>query len=313
MKKLSISEKCIKCGECTLSTNLLKEMADGSVEPVVTSISSEQAASLNSVVKNCPVGAIVISEDKTMSFKSKAELIKYAEDKIGKFEFSKPQFEKFDKSEFSIPRFGKRSSYEYKNDSRATQAGLEEFERIMYDRKKVLASNVINQYASAKLRHLYEYVREDGNYYYENYKRIEKILQELAVAAKEVANVKLSDSFTTFDVMPNLRQHGYEITEMGNMGEMFGPALEDVESLSWYKTFVNTDSRYEYKGKKEIEMYCYDLYEVCDLLADHMMSGIRSVMSSRTSDYINSVLSFILYDVRNELSKRLYTFRDALR
>ena len=31
MKKLTISEKCIKCGECAVMTDLIRELPDGTV------------------------------------------------------------------------------------------------------------------------------------------------------------------------------------------------------------------------------------------------------------------------------------------
>lgn len=210
MKKLTISEKCIKCGECAVMTDLIRELPDGTVEPAVSVLTSEQAKSLEDVIKNCPVGAIVLNESNTGKFKSKKELLDYAQNKLGGYKFSEPQYERFNRSEFPIEIPYSRSGYDYKNSDKAEREGLREFNRIMYSQRDTIANDVIQRYASSKMRKFCVYEKENGNYYYDNYKAIETILQELAAAAIEFSNgkVKLPEDFTKFDIEPMWGRRG---------------------------------------------------------------------------------------------------------
>lgn len=324
MKKLTISEKCIKCGECAVMTDLFRELPDGTVEPAVSVLTSEQAKSLEDVIKNCPVGAIVLNESNTGKFKSKKELLDYAQNKLGGYKFSEPQYERFNKSEFPIEIPYSRSGYDYKNSDKAEREGLREFNRIMYSQRDTIANDVIQRYASSKMRKFCVYEKENGNYYYDNYKAIETILQELAAAAIEFSNgkVKLPDDFTKFDIEPMWGKSGdsfdrsiyiSELKEMGRYGsQVTGEMLDYVEKLDWYQTFVNWDDREIYTGKKYITMYNYNLREVCETLAEHILDGISSSIDCNLKDLINRCLSDTLKPAREALARKVSEFEKAL-
>lgn len=324
MKKLTISEKCIKCGECAVMTDLIRELPDGTVEPAVSVLTSEQAKSLEDVIKNCPVGAIVLNESNTGKFKSKKELLDYAQTKLGGYKFSEPQYERFNKSEFHIEIPYSRSGYDYKNSDKAEREGLREFNRIMYSQRDTIANDVIQRYASSKMRKFCVYEKENGNYYYDNYKAIETILQELAAAAIEFSNgkVKLPEDFTKFDIEPMWGRRGdsfdrsiyiSELKEMGRYGgQVTGEMLDYVEKLDWYQTFVNWDDREIYTGKKYITMYNYNLREVCETLAEHILDGISSSIDCNLKDLINRCLSDTLKPAREALARKVSEYEKAL-
>lgn len=324
MKKLTISEKCIKCGECAVMTDLIRELPDGTVEPAVSVLTSEQAKSLEDVIKNCPVGAIVLNESNTGKFKSKKELLDYAQNKLGGYKFSEPQYERFNRSEFPIEIPYSRSGYDYKNSDKAEREGLREFNRIMYSQRDTIANDVIQRYASSKMRKFCVYEKENGNYYYDNYKAIETILQELAAAAIEFSNgkVKLPEDFTKFDIEPMWGRRGdsfdrsiyiSELKEMGRYcGQVTGEMLDYVEKLDWYQTFVNWDYREIYTGKKYITMYNYNLREVCETLAEHILDGISSSIDCNLKDLINRCLSDTLKPAREALARKVSEYEKAL-
>lgn len=324
MKKLTISEKCIKCGECAVMTDLIRELPDGTVEPAVSVLTSEQAKSLEDVIKNCPVGAIVLNESNTGKFKSKKELLDYAQNKLGGYKFSEPQYERFNRSEFPIEIPYSRSGYDYKNSDKAEREGLREFNRIMYSQRDTIANDVIQRYASSKMRKFCVYEKENGNYYYDNYKAIETILQELAAAAIEFSNgkVKLPEDFTKFDIEPMWGRRGdsfdrsiyiSELKEMGRYGgQVTGEMLDYVEKLDWYQTFVNWDDREIYTGKKYITMYNYNLREVCETLAEHILDGISSSIDCNLKDLINRCLSDTLRPAREALARKVSEYEKAL-
>lgn len=324
MKKLTISEKCIKCGECVVMTDLIRELPDGTVEPAVSVLTSEQAKSLEDVIKNCPVGAIVLNESNTGKFKSKKELLDYAQNKLGGYKFSEPQYERFNRSEFPIEIPYSRSGYDYKNSDKAEREGLREFNRIMYSQRDTIANDVIQRYASSKMRKFCVYEKENGNYYYDNYKAIETILQELAAAAIEFSNgkVKLPEDFTKFDIEPMWGRRGdsfdrsiyiSELKEMGRYGgQVTGEMLDYVEKLDWYQTFVNWDDREIYTGKKYITMYNYNLREVCETLAEHILDGISSSIDCNLKDLINRCLSDTLKPAREALARKVSEYEKAL-
>lgn len=324
MKKLTISEKCIKCGECAVMTDLIRELPDGTVEPAVSVLTSEQAKSLEDVIKNCPVGAIVLNESNTGKFKSKKELLDYAQNKLGGYKFSEPQYERFNRSEFPIEIPYSRSGYDYKNSDKAEREGLREFNRIMYSQRDTIANDVIQRYASSKMRKFCVYEKENGNYYYDNYKAIETILQELAAAAIELSNgkVMLPEDFTKFDIEPMWGRRGdsfdrsiyiSELKEMGRYGgQVTGEMLDYVEKLDWYQTFVNWDDREIYTGKKYITMYNYNLREVCETLAEHILDGISSSIDCNLKDLINRCLSDTLKPAREALARKVSEYEKAL-
>ena len=324
MKKITISEKCIKCGECAVMTDLIRELPDGTVEAAVSVLTSEQAAALDNVIKSCPAGAISLTDSGEGKFKSKNELLEYAKKNLGDYKFSTPQYESFNKNEFPISLPYSRSGYEYKSSDKAEREGLREFDRIMYSQRSTIARDVIQRFATSRMRPFYMYEKENGNYFYDNYKAIEKILQELAAAASELSGgkVQLPSDFTTFDVEPvwgisgdsfNRSLYILELRDMGEYGgQVTGEMLEFVDSLGDYQIYVNWDDMDVYNGRKDVTMYNYDLREVCQTLANDILSSVSSAISCNVREMIERSLANTLKPAKEALAQKMKAFENAL-
>lgn len=89
----------------------------------------------------------------------------------------------------------------------------------------------------------------------------------------------------------------------------------DVESASWYDSWIDTDYRTEYKrglfGEKEIEKYNYDANSAKYEVQKHVQSSIKCVIS--TLDYAFSrVYGGYKRDVQSQVEKIIETWSKAL-
>lgn len=315
IKKIEVSSACVACGMCIMMTDLLKENPNGKVSAVEPAIvTNDKLSNVIDVINNCPVKAISLVDAGLVRARGKEgieELKKIVIEKMSnyKMEFPNSKEYEFNKAEFSTPTaYGSGEyRYEYKSDNKAVQAGLREFDRIMYSQRKAIIQQLLIEYKNKKLRKYSYYEKEEGNFYYDINQSIQKFLKQAVAEAKELSGNKISlpVNFDTFEVVPEMGVSGDAINrelyvyQLRHIEELWfiQSIMNELESLSWYDTYIDTDDMEDYRGK---DVYCYkDISGVCSMFGGHILDecsyvltgseGIRRILESPINKFSEQV------------------------
>lgn len=316
MKKVTITSECVACGVCSTMTKYIKENSDGTASPNGAGIiPNDEVKDFQAVIDICPVKAITLEKAGLVNKSGKDGLIelktliqsKYTNYKISR---PKPEKYKFIKSSYRVPvpsGAGERR-YEYKSDSRAENAGLREFDRIMYSQRKPLIQQLLVQYKAKMLYQYTEYVEEEGMYYYDINKKIEAVLQEFIAQANSLCENKidLSDNFAKCEFKPILGIQGDKfnkelyVYQIKHVEEIWitDNIISELESLAWFDTWVNTDYMENSRGK---DMYCYELREVTEKFANQILDETANIVNA--FDGMQQILEQNLTNILKEMEK----------
>lgn len=323
MKKIYISDDCIVCGSCVIQSNLLKETATGKPAPIIASgiIPKNLIPGFKNIIDSCPVNAISITESDGMIKKLKSENLvevkKLVNLKLEKYKdiISNKDEYKFNKDEFLIPlpHSSDENKYNYNSDSSAERAGLREFDRIMYSQRKAIIQKILVEYKTKILNRFLKYEKKKGNYYYDLNCEIRENLKDLSIEIRDLSNnqIKLNTKFTNFEVKPTFGINGdkidrelyvYKIRHLEEI-HIVEDIIRELEPLSWFDTYINTDDYEDYRGK---DIYCYDLREVTEKFAQQILNEVAYILNY--NDIITDLLKYpiekFVCDVEKELNRK---------
>lgn len=173
MKVFSVSDACIACGECLLSTDLLVDNGEGFAVPASGQYinDGQQLEAANQLVELCPVHALSIVEKTSVSAKGKTGLLQLAdvlEKRMREIEIpyiSNSELE-FNESEYHIEH-GYVDEYRttYPSIDKAMKAGREKFESVYWNHMKDFVTSALSQYKSKVLRKYYDLSDPEHTYY----------------------------------------------------------------------------------------------------------------------------------------------------
>lgn len=319
MKKVVISSNCVACGACAMMTKYIKENPNGTVSPMGAGIvPHNELDRFQKVIDACPVKAILLEDAGLVNKIGKEGLIELKQLIQTEFNGYKvatiiPEKYKFIKTNYKVPTpWGTNEKrYEYKSDSRAEEAGLQDFNRIMYSQRKALIQQVLVQYKTGVLAQFTEYNKEPGNCYYDINASISSRLEELAAAAQSLSNNKISlpTNFSVCDFEPIFGTKGDKfdremyVYQIKHLEEIWitDNIMNELEPLSWFSTYVNTDDITIYDGKRYKDMYCYDLREVTNELAKWILNETEYILNSY--DGMKRILEDNLSSVFTQMDK----------
>lgn len=319
MKKIVISSNCVACGACSMMTEYIKENPNGTVCPNGAGIvPHNEVDAFQEVINACPVKAILLENAGLVHKTGKEGLIELKQLIQSEFNGYKvpmpnPEKYKFVKTNYNVPTpWGTNERrYEYKSDSKAEDAGFQNFDRIMYSQRKPLIQQVLVQYKTSVLTQFTEYNKEPGNYYYDINASVSSRLQEFVAEAQALSNNKLSlpSDFAVCDFEPIFGTKGDKfdremyVYQIKHLEEIWvtDNIINELEPLSWFRTYVNTDDMTIYDGKRDKDMYCYDLREVTNELAKWILNETEYILNSY--DGMKRILEDNLSSVFKEMEK----------
>lgn len=326
LKKIVISNECQACGSCSLSTQLIKESANGKAEPVEPAIVDDKnLASVQSVINSCPAKAIFLANIGFTNSTGKAglnELKQIIIDRIKNYKYSYPNRKEyeFNKSEYSAPTaYGNGEyRYDYKSSDKAEQAGLKEFDRVMYSQSKAIIMQILVDYKNKKLRKYSYYDTEVGNYYYDFNRQMEQLLKQIVAEAKALSNGKINfpKDIDTFEVTPQFGISGdamnreLYVYQLRHIEELWfvQNIMNERESLSWYQTYIDTDDTEDSRGKY---MYCYkNISDACSKFGGYLLNDTQYVMTG--SDGVQPLVEAALKKFYEDAKKVVDGKVDAL-
>lgn len=313
VKKITVSENCIACGQCF--SNFLVEQPNGKAAPAGIGFFTDlEAAEVQNFIESCPANAIHCENwlgegDK----KSRLDAIKKELANLENYQVYHPTAEEFECDvntlQIALPSGNMRSRFSFRSNSQAESEGLRAFDQIAYSKRREIAQSVLIQYKKLYLNDYAINEQNDSCYYYREDKKIEQYLQALAKAVEEATGGKIivPQELTQFQVYLKdfkyvaMPVHGFE--ETGALGT----ALEDVESLSWYDSWVDTDD----KDLATRTVYCYDISGTVKELGNHIMSGCKSAVREGF-DFVKQVVNWYQDLVTKELRTKIQGFNKIL-
>lgn len=304
IKKIEVSSACVACGSCVMITDLLKENPNGrvsAVEPAI--VTSDGISKITEAINSCPVKAISLIDAglvRTSGKEGLEELKKIVTEKLVDYKIGFPNAKdyEFDKSEVSVPTaYGSGEyRYEYKSDDKAVQAGLREFDRVMYSQRKAVIQQLLIEYKTKKLRKYSYYEKEQGNFYYDVNQSIQKFLKQVIAESKVLSGNKISlpSNFDTFEVVPEIGISGDAMNrelfvyKLRHIEELWfvQNIMNELEALSWYDSYIDTDDMEDHRGK---DVYCYkNVSNACSKFGEHILNEFSYVLNG--SDGVRAIL-----------------------
>lgn len=339
MNTLLVSEKCICCGICTQKTNLLVEDVVGKAKPADGCIVMDKdLSSIEVIAAECPVSAIKIVtkyEDNKLDVavvKELPHILKVKLNALPKLKVTKNDI-KMDAKKYAVhvqyPNGECR--YNYSSESKALNAGLDEFDRIAYSQYRRIILDIFVQYREDKLKKYYTF--DKGSFWGDANSKYEKALLEFANEVKGLFNGKivLPKKFTEFKAIPggdtNLRENFYlyilanfdELsTQSGIMAEFNGSSYHRKND---YKSYIDTDYIEEYKGEsfwgnpKYSTKYCYRrVYEaVKEYLSDLQLCINYVDVDERPLDKIEDAIESYYKEVEKIVENKIQMLQKAIK
>lgn len=332
IRKLKITSECVACGACTILSEYISENTDGTIYAKNDVIIKEKdLKNIEEVIQSCPVKAIQV-ENSGISNKSGKEglleLKNILESEFNNYKFEKPSYDsyKFDKNLYSVPTaYGSNERrYSYKSDSKAISEGLREFDRIMYSQRRALVQQLLVQYKNNTLRKFTEYIKEPGNYYYDILSKVNNRIKEFIEEAKVLSNNKINfpEGFEEKEIEPVFGIKGDKFNRevfvypLKHLEEMWivDNIVNELDPLYEHEIYINTDDMEIYNGRKEVDMYCYDLREVTNYLAKWILYETESAVNSYDGmrEFIEQISTQILVPMEKQLSEKVKILSDSI-
>lgn len=326
MKKLVVSEACVACGNCTAEGKYFREQADGKAAPAGSGLVAEaDLAQVEALVKLCPVQAISIQEaggGGRATLQEVRDLI----NRLAAFKVDDPGREvyRYNSKDYSlsVPYSAHNHRYDFKSESKATSAGLDEFNRLMYAQMSTYIRQLAVDYKNKKLRQFYTYEQKPGLFYYDTNQKVAALLEEIVAKLKDATggSVAIPEGLAQFDLVPPAVAEAEDYKNLSRAAQLkhfeeFAPVGEvkaDMDTLSSFELYINTDYITESVRKKsffgssddyeDVDVYCYDVQEACETLAQDI---IRNGDDMTNTDHLDYLIKYVVGIYREAVQKEI--------
>ena len=280
--KVVISDKCIACGICYNSTELLFEQKDGKAGVKGNNIlTEEQIKELKKVAEECPENAISIEEVSIVKSTGKEglkELKELIQKNVMNFKIVYPPKEEFafDRNQYSLPSISssKEGEYDYKSEYAAESAGKKEFNRLCYSQIYNMAKYLLNAFSTRKTEKYSKYEQDESNFAFQLEKQANNMLSEIGEELQRLGNCNIKPELTKVDmeeyhrVSPKksmfVNLHDYPCRFMGDI-------QGEIASLASNYDYIETDDAGRY--------YCFYIQDNIDEFLTDLMDAADYVIN----------------------------------
>lgn len=290
--KVVISDKCVACGICYNSTDLLFEQKDGKAGVKGSNIlSDEQIKELKQIAQECPENAILIENISMVKSSGKEglkELKSLIEKNVMNFKINYPPKEEFtfDDNQYSLPSISssKEGEYDYKSEYAAETAGAKEFQRLCYSQIYDFVKYLLNAFSTRKTEKYSKYEKDESNFAFQLEKQANNMLSEICAELNSLANWKIKPELAAVSMEEYhkvsakksmfVNLHDYPSPLMGNI-------QREIASYASNYNYVETDDAGRY--------YCFYIQDNIDeFMSDIMNETSYVVNSSEAYEFICS-------------------------
>lgn len=281
--KITISDKCVACGICYNSTDLLFEQKDGKAGIKGSSIlSDEQIKELKQIAEECPENAILI-ENVSMVKSSGKEGLKELKELIQKnvmnFKINYPPKKEFtfDSNQYSLPSISssKDGEYDYKSEYGAESAGAKEFQRLCYSQIYNFVKYLLNAFSTRKTEKYSKYEKDENNFAFQLEKQANDMFSEICAELNSLANCKIKPELATVS-MEEYHKVSAKKSMFVNLHEYPSPLMGNIQgeiaSCASNYDYIETDSAGRY--------YCFYIQDNIDEFMTDVMDNTSYVVNS---------------------------------
>lgn len=277
--KVVISDKCIACGICYNSTELLFEQKDGKAGVKGNNIlTEEQIKELKKVAEECPENAISIEEVSIVKSTGKEglkELKELIQKNVMNFKIVYPPKEEFafDRNQYSLPSISssKEGEYDYRSDSRAESEGLKEFRKLCYSQTYYFVKYLLNAFSTRKTEKYSKYEQDENNFAFQLEKQANNMLSEIVKELQNLGNYKIEPELAKIS-MEEYHRVSSKKSKFSNLHE-HPRFMDDIQrdfDLSDYD-YVDTDEAGDY--------YCFYIQDIINEFMSDIMSAVSNTLN----------------------------------
>lgn len=318
--KVSVSDACSGCGACSALGNCFVDTPNGKATPVHGGFFSKNILSaLQEAEDICPEGAIsysCCSMVKSSGAVSVSDLKNFIQKVLINYVYPRPKYKDYEWTKYTPDVNGTGlhswSHYDYSSFERAKKAGIDELQRVIFDRIDTYVGQALIEYKHHRLTPLITYEENESNFYYREKIRMEAILEGFlaeveAVTGKKIANKK---NLTTLTVIPDFGYNGKNFDAFTKLEEHTGMAKGDLHSVRYYDSGIDEDSMEVYEGRgffgdKYVTKWAYNAREALYEIRDDLNSGAKDGIRNHFAYAIDSNYQFgrLVKPMENEVQK----------
>lgn len=324
-KKISINKKCNGCGLC-FESDYVEENEEGMAKIKGTGIiSGNDEDEVNSLLMDCPVHAIVLTE---YVAKNKQETMDEINNICDSFKLDHPVLSdfKFDADSVEIPLpydTGNEYDYVYSNEKKAIEAAEEVIRKNMYNNRVGIVQNVISEYLGRYCGGYTEYSETLSNFYYSANQKAQEILLGMAAEIEQYdTDIQISDNLKSIDTRPSL-SHNMEVDSIKGALVLSAQRILDEFSgsgytLRDYALDADTDDMDvlvtgKFGREKEVSMYCYrDIRSAYESIAKDIKSALKCEFPYVIVDRVYQIVCGLIDKYEQDLHKELDSKRKEL-
>lgn len=320
LRIVEVSDKCSACGACISYCDIFQDGPAGKCEPTNKGIilpDDQRMSQIMETIDLCPEQAISISNMSMIKENGEVtinDLKNYIKTTLVEYKCPIPKYKDF-QFRGAVPRVDGDGIYgwsfsKYSSSSSAISAGLSELKRVYFNNMDSLSKGLLADYKHLVLTPLLSYEERRDNYYYFEMVRISMIINAISLEIKAITGKNVDESICNIEFKPDFGYKGKNFDSVINIEEnLYGQAQQDVESASWYESWIDTDDYEDTKdtlfGYKTVTVYKYNTMDAWHEIEDHMKSGARSAVSDFFgSDYFKREFNSLVKPLEEEIRQK---------
>lgn len=319
MKKLTIDTNlCVLCGVC--EEDRYKEVftRDESGKITVCNhglIDLNKHPEIEDAISICPTGALSVEEEEILADDKESAIVRlndliFRELRKYPFEVSDTEYE-YETGVYKaapIPVCS-HSTKTYSDDDKAEDAGLVEFERVVWSQRKQVALQYITAYKVKKLKKFFTNEESPDNFYHQKNRDISSLLNKVHCLAEIVTDgeISLPEDFCEFNVLLDWNgeaendRYAYEWIEDYQFNYEESTWFHNAE---YYRTYIDT------KGE---DRCWYDLTKAEAEFRDDMDYVVQQVIEEMAKGRVESVTQRYFAKARKVLNGKLDVLQKELK
>lgn len=201
MKKINVNSNCNGCGICLIVSKYFLENDEGLTEVKRNIVDEADLAQVENVIAQCPTSAIILRED-MVSVNDKSAAIKNIISELKKSlnVVNIPRVKEkdmsfdIDKYTFPYPTSPNEITTDYKSEMSAKSGAKEDFNRLVYGEaaRNTLITKILVEQKVATCSQYYTLTADERSFYFNENKKIEKILESCLLDISGVIDKPLS-------------------------------------------------------------------------------------------------------------------------
>lgn len=318
MKQLKVNkEKCIACGLCTAFNEYIDVDEQGfAVEKNDGIVSEAMKDKIKQIIAVCPQQAITFGEyESNNKISTVGDLMLFMKERLEKYELPRIQ-----NDDIEFPRVYNGNSSciwidlqdsnitkIFTSERKAEIAGMRDVTNNVNNVVRNIIRGFLSEYKTGILNKFRVEEDEKGNYYYDCISEAEGILKQCALECKNIFDVDIPSELLKIRSRA-VWYAGYDRKRCALdylEDRLIDIAMDNVESPSWYETWINVD------GDEKI--WTVSVSEANETIAKHAWDGFKEACEFRNIyPIIEQTIETFNENIKKEMLQKYHDIIDYL-